>query len=86
MGTDGPDQKGAYPLDRSTVDRWTGSAGAGPRACVMLASALRQPSQSRSATWHTLSPSAGCLGSFAKRTSSFRNSQPCPSTYRNPFS
>jgi hypothetical protein len=36
--TDSPDQKGSYPLDRSTVDRWTRST-----AMVHgLASALRQ--------------------------------------------
>jgi hypothetical protein len=33
-------RKGAYPLDRSTADRWTGSTGAIHEPCVSSASAL----------------------------------------------
>jgi hypothetical protein len=40
-------KSGAYPLDRSTVDRWTGSTGAGPRACVSIASAPANRSSPR---------------------------------------
>jgi hypothetical protein len=47
---------------------------------------LRQPGKPQPATWRLHSSPAGRPGSFAKRTPSFRNSQPCPSTYRNPFS
>jgi hypothetical protein len=80
IGADGPDQKGGVPLrsvHRGPVDQ---VHRAGPRACVMLASAPRQPSQSQSATWHTLSLSTGCLGNFTKRALHFLISQICPST------
>jgi hypothetical protein len=72
MGMDGPDQKG--PLDRSTVDRWTRST----------APVDHQPFTIRHVSLHQPFP-ASCHGSFAKRTPSFRNSQPYPSTYIKAF-
>ena len=85
-------RKGAYPLDRSTVDRWTGSTAAvhepaspprQPRVSDDVS--LRQHSQPQPATWRHRSLSAGRPGNFAKRTPSFWKLQIYPSTYQNSY-
>jgi hypothetical protein len=79
----------SVPLRRSTVDRCTGSTGAGPRpgvtACVSPASALRQPGKSQPATWRHHSSPAGRPGNFAKRTLQIPKLQIYPSTYMKSF-
>jgi hypothetical protein len=72
-------KSGAYPLDRSTVDR------VHKRRSTSLRQHRVSSSQSQLATWHSLSLSAGCLGNFAKRTPSSQNSQIYPSTYIKAF-
>jgi hypothetical protein len=86
IGADGPDLKGGIPLRsvhrgpvdqvhmrRSTALHQHGVSIASARPITACHVAHPQP-------FHWLP------WQFCKRTSSFWNSQPCPSTYRNPFS
>jgi hypothetical protein len=85
-------KRGHTPLDRSTVDRWTGST-ARSTADIIATSPLtssprhrlRHHVQPQPATCRRHSSPAGCLDSFAKRTPKFQNSQICPSTYVKAF-
>jgi hypothetical protein len=89
------DRRGRPSLKRALTPligpRWTDGPGPPHRSTALRQHrvsddvSLRQPGKPQPATWRLHSSPAGRPGSFAKRTPSFRNSQPYPSTYIKAF-